>query len=130
MAGKGTRYSEEQTIRIPKEVESGITVAEQTVYRRRNKYGGLDTSELQRLRGLEAENSRLKQIVAQKALDIDVVKEVDVLPTIIQTVINSAMQIEQQTHGCRAVRTVCRTAGTRKRLKAQDGDPASWQNHL
>ena len=103
MAGKGTRYSEEQTIRIPKEVESGITVAEQTVYRRRNKYGGLDTSELQRLRGLEAENSRLKQIVAQKALDIDVVKEVDVLPTIIQTVINSAMQIEQQTHGCRAV---------------------------
>ena len=85
MAGKGTRYSEEQIIRILKEVESGISVAEvcrkygvaeQTVYRWRNKYGGLETSELQRLRELEAENSRLKRIVAQQALDIDVLKEV------------------------------------------------------
>ncbi len=85
MAGKGTRYSEEQIIRILKEVESGITVAEvcrkhgvteQTVYRWRNKYDGLDASELQRLRELEAENSRLKRIVAQQALDIDVLKEV------------------------------------------------------
>jgi putative transposase len=66
-------------------VESGISVtevcrkygvSEQTVYRWRNRYGGLDTSELQRLRELEAENSRLKRIVAQQALDIDVLKEV------------------------------------------------------
>lgn len=73
MASRGTRYKEEQIIRILKEVESGISVAEvwrkygvaeQTVYRWRNKYGGLDTSELQRLRELEAENSRLKRIVA------------------------------------------------------------------
>ena len=85
MASKGTRYKEEQIIRILKEVENGISVAEvcrkygvaeQTVYRWRNKYGGLDTSELQRLRELEAENSRLKRIVAQQALDIDVLKEV------------------------------------------------------
>jgi len=85
MASKGTRYKEEQIIRILKEVESGISVTEvcrkygvieQTVYRWRNKYGGLDTSELQRLRELEAENSRLKRIVAQQALDIDVLKEV------------------------------------------------------
>jgi len=85
MAGKGTRYSEEQIIRILKEVETGVTVAEvcrkhgvseQTVYRWRNKYGGLETSELQRLRELEAENGRLKRIVAQQALDIDVLKEV------------------------------------------------------
>jgi len=85
MASKGTRYSEEQIIRILKEVETGVTVAEvcrkhgvseQTVYRWRNKYGGLETSELQRLRELEAENSRLKRIVAQQALDIDVLKEV------------------------------------------------------
>ena len=85
MASKGTRYKEEQIIRILKEVESGIRVAEvcrkygvseQTVYRWRNKYGGLDTSELQRLRQLEAENSRLKRIVAQQALDLDVLKEV------------------------------------------------------
>jgi len=85
MASKGTRYKEEQIIRILKEVESSISVtevcrkygvAEQTVYRWRSKYGGLETSELQRLRELEAENSRLKRIVAQQALDIDALKEV------------------------------------------------------
>ena len=85
MASKGIRYKEEQIIRILKEVENGISVsevcrkygvAEQTVYRWRSKYGGLETSELQRLRELEAENSRLKRIVAQQALDIDVLIEV------------------------------------------------------
>ena len=85
MASKGTRYNEEQIIRILKEVESGTSVAEvcrkyavseQTVYRWRSKYGGLGTSELQRLRELEAENSRLKRIVAQQVLDIDTLKEI------------------------------------------------------
>lgn len=84
MASKGTRYTEEQIIRILKEVEMGTSVAEvcrkyelaeQTVYRWRSKYGGLGTSELQRLRELEAENSRLKRIVAQQVLDIDTLKE-------------------------------------------------------
>ncbi|MBW7883645.1 MAG: transposase [Caldilineaceae bacterium] len=84
MASKGTRYTEEQIIRILKEVASGTKVAavcrqygvsEQTVYRWRSKYDGLETSELQRLRQLEAENSRLKKIVAQQALDIDALKE-------------------------------------------------------
>ncbi len=84
MASKGTRYSEEQIIRILKEVETGTSVsevcrkygvAEQTVYRWRSKYGGLDTSELQRLRELEAENARLKKIVAQQVLDIDALKD-------------------------------------------------------
>lgn len=85
MASKGTRYTEEQIIRILKEIETGTSVSEvcrkygvseQTVYRWRNKYGGLETSEVQRLRELESENSRLKQIVAQQALDIDALKEV------------------------------------------------------
>lgn len=84
MAGKGIRYKEEQIIRILKEVENGTKVAEvcrqygvseQTVYRWRSKYAGMATSELQRLRELEAENSRLKKIVAQQALDIDALKE-------------------------------------------------------
>jgi putative transposase len=84
MASRGIRYTEEQIIRILKEVESGTTVAavcrqygvsEQTVYRWRSRYGGIETSELQRLRVLEAENSRLKKIVAQQALDIDALKE-------------------------------------------------------
>ena len=50
-------------------------VTEQTVYRWGSKYGGLDTSELQRLRELEAENSRLKKIVAQQVLDMDALKD-------------------------------------------------------
>ncbi len=84
MASKGTRYNEEQIIRILKEVETGTSLAEvcrkyelaeQTVYRWRSKYGGLGTSELQRLRELETENSRLKRIVAQQVLDIDTLKE-------------------------------------------------------
>jgi putative transposase len=84
MASKGTRYKEEQIIRILKEVETGSPVAEvcrkygvseQTVYRWRSRYGGLDTSELQRLRELEAENARLKKIVAQQVLEMDVLKD-------------------------------------------------------
>ena len=84
MASKGSRYKEEQIIRILKEVETGSPVAEvcrkygvseQTVYRWRSKYGGLDTSELQRLRELEAENARLKKIVAQQVLEMDVLKD-------------------------------------------------------
>jgi putative transposase len=80
MASKGTRYSEEQIIRILKEVETGTSVsevcrkygvAEQTLYRWRSKYGG----ELQRLRELEAENVRLKKLVAQQVLDIDALKD-------------------------------------------------------
>ncbi len=85
MASKGTCYEEEQIIRILKEVETGISVvevcrkcgvAEKMVYRWRSKYGGLETSEFQRLRELEAENGRLKRLVAQQALDIDLLKEV------------------------------------------------------
>lgn len=84
MASRGTRYKEEQIIRILKEVEGGASVAEvcrqygvseQTVYRWRSKYDGLETSELHRLRELEAENSRLKKIVAQQALDMDAMKD-------------------------------------------------------
>jgi putative transposase len=50
-------------------------VSEQTVYRWRSKYSGIETSDLQRLRELEAENSRLKKIVAQQALDLDALKD-------------------------------------------------------
>ena len=81
---KGKRYTEEQIIKILKEIESGKTVAEvcrkynvaeATVYRWRNKYRGMDKSQLRRLKELEQENSRLKKIVAQQALDIDALKD-------------------------------------------------------
>ena len=81
---KGKRYTEEQIIRILKEIETGKSVAEtcrkhnvseNTVYRWRSKYRGMDRSQLRRLKELEQENSRLKKIVAQQALDIDALKE-------------------------------------------------------
>lgn len=78
---KGKRYTEEQIIRILKEVESGKAVkevrreqgvSEQTVYRWRNKYGGLDVPELRRLKELEEETRRLKHPVADLAVDIQI----------------------------------------------------------
>jgi putative transposase len=78
------RYTEEQIIRILREAESGKTItsvcrqygiAEATFYRWRQKYQGMAESELRRLKALEEENSRLKKIVAQQALDIDSLKE-------------------------------------------------------
>jgi putative transposase len=81
---KGTRYTEEQILRILRELESGASVAEvcrkyevadATLYRWRSKYGGMDTTQLQRLRELESENARLKKIVAQQLLDNDALKD-------------------------------------------------------
>ena len=81
---KGPRYSEEQILRILREVESGTSsaevcrnseVADATRYRWRSKYGGMETTQLQRLRELEAENARLKKIVAQQVLDNDALKD-------------------------------------------------------
>ncbi|MCC7446272.1 MAG: transposase [Anaerolineae bacterium] len=81
---KGTRYSEEQILRILREVEGGASVAEvcrkyevseATLYRWRSKYGGMDVTQLQRLRELETENARLKRIVAQQLLDNDALKD-------------------------------------------------------
>lgn len=82
---KGKRYSEEQILGVLKEVERGKTVAavcrehgisEPTLYRWRSKYGGLEDSELRRLRELETENRRLRSVVADQALDIAALKEV------------------------------------------------------
>ena len=81
---KQSRYTEEQIVGILNEVESGKAIAEvcrqygvtdQTIYNWRKKFGGMDISEVKRLRQLEAENARLKKIVAQQALDIDALKE-------------------------------------------------------
>jgi len=80
------RHSVEQIIRILGEVEnSGLKVGdacrphgitEQTYYRWRKKYGGMDVSEARRLKELEEENGRLKRLVADQALDIQILKEV------------------------------------------------------
>jgi putative transposase len=52
----------------------GISVA--TFHRWRNQYGGMNSSEAKRLKELQKENARLKKLVAEQALDIDILKEV------------------------------------------------------
>ncbi|MNK89827.1 Transposase [compost metagenome] len=80
-----SRFSEEQIIGFLKEADQGVKaldicrragITEQTFYRWRAKYGGMDVSEAQRLRHLEDENRRLKQMVAEQALDIQMLKAV------------------------------------------------------
>ncbi len=53
-----------------------LAITEQTYYRWRKEYGGLRLDQAKRLRSLEKENSRLKSLVADQALDISILKEV------------------------------------------------------
>ena len=59
------------------EVCKHLEVAEQTYYRWRNQYGGMKADDAKRLKELEKENARLKRIVADQALDIDMLKELN-----------------------------------------------------
>jgi putative transposase len=54
-----------------------IGISEQTYYRWRKEYGGMDVSQARRLKELETENQRLKKLVADQALDIEILKEVN-----------------------------------------------------
>ena len=82
---RGTRLTEKQIIYALKLAESGTKVAEvcrkygisdATFYTWRKKYGGLGVSELRRLKELERENKRLKQLVADLTLDKHMLQEV------------------------------------------------------
>jgi putative transposase len=82
------RFTPEQIIRLLREVEvfiaKGMTaveaarkigVSEQTYYRWRKEYGGMQVEQAKRLKTLEQENVRLKRLVAEKELDIQILKE-------------------------------------------------------
>src|SRR4029453_6795615 len=82
---KRSTFTDEQILAIVKEGEAGRKVAdlcrthgisEQTYYRWKAKYGGMELSERQRLKQVEDENRRLKQIVAEQTLDIQALKAV------------------------------------------------------
>ena len=82
---KRKRFSEEQIITILKQAEGGLPlpelirqhgISEGTYYRWKSKYGGLELSEAKRLKRLDDENRRLKRLVADQALDIQILKEV------------------------------------------------------
>jgi len=81
---KARQYTEEQIIAVLKEGEAGAKVADlcrkygmsdATYYNWKSKYAGLTVSELKRLKALEEENRRLKQIVGEQALDNRALKE-------------------------------------------------------
>ena len=84
MAGTGKRYTDEQIIAILKEAETAPKIGEvirrhgvtpKTYYRWKAKYAGMDVSEAKRLKALEEENRRLKKLVADQALDNQLLRE-------------------------------------------------------
>lgn len=80
------RYSEEQIIKAVRRMEEGLSakdlsrelgVSQQTLYHWKKKFGGMDVDEARRLKALEQENARLKRLVAEQALDIVMLKDVN-----------------------------------------------------
>jgi putative transposase len=81
---KKSNFKEEDIVRILGQAAAGKSAAEicrenkisnYTFYSWRRKYSGVDVKEAKRLRDLEAENTRLKRLVADQALDITVLKD-------------------------------------------------------
>ena len=82
-----SRFTEEQIVAIVRESErDGLTVAEvakkhgltdTTLFRWRRRFSGLEASQAAELRQLQAENGRLKKLLAQRDLEIDVLKEIN-----------------------------------------------------
>jgi putative transposase len=79
------RFSDEQIINILKEQEAGFPVkeitrrhgiSEQTFYRWKSKFGGMEVSDAKRLRTLETENAKLKKLLAEQMLDNVALKDV------------------------------------------------------
>lgn len=82
---KQSRFSEEQIIGILKEHDSGAKTADlcrrhgmspATFYKWKSKFGGMEVSDAKRLRALEAENAKLKRLVADLTLDKEALKDV------------------------------------------------------
>ena len=81
---KKSRFSEEQMVKILREADKHPVaqvakrhgVSEQTIYGWRKRFGKLEALDVKRLRQLEQENAKLKKLVAERDLEIDVMKEV------------------------------------------------------
>ena len=85
---KKTRHTPEQIVRKLREAEAKLAsgtsvpevarelgISEATFHRWKNRYGGMQTDSMKRLKALESENARLKKIVADQAVDISILKE-------------------------------------------------------
>jgi len=81
---KKSRFSEEKMVKILRQTDKAPVaqvakrhgVSEQTIYAWRKRFGKLEAVDVKRLRQLEQENAKLKQLVAERDLEIDVMKEV------------------------------------------------------
>ena len=80
------RYSEEQIVKFlqeceelnsVREVSRKYNISEQTIYRWKQVYGGMEVSDVKKMKALEVENLRLKKLVADQALDISILKELN-----------------------------------------------------
>ena len=82
---KQSRFTEEQMVAILREADrSSVTevskkhkVSEQTIYTWRRRFGELQPADIKRLRQLEAENAKLKKLVAERDLEIETMKEIN-----------------------------------------------------
>lgn len=81
---KRSRFSEEQIIGILEEHQAGLTakdlcrvhgISDATFCKWRSKYGGMEVSDARRLKALEAENAKLKKMLAERMLDVTTLKE-------------------------------------------------------
>lgn len=81
---KRSRFSEEQIIGILKEHQAGLGakepcrkhgVSDATFYNWRSKYGGMEVSDATKLKALEAENAKLKKLLAEQMMDVSTPKE-------------------------------------------------------
>jgi putative transposase len=81
---KKSRFSEDQMVKILREADTAPVseiakkhaVSEQTIYLWRKRFGKLEAVDVKRLRQLETENSKLKKLLAERDLEIDVMKEI------------------------------------------------------
>jgi putative transposase len=83
---KGKKHSPEQIIAILRRIDGGeivqtvcreVNISEATLYRWKQQYGAMEVDELKELKALRDENARLKRVVADQALNIQVLKEVN-----------------------------------------------------
>ena len=81
---KRSRFTEEQIIGILKEYQAGLSAADlcrkhgisdATFYNWRSKYGGMEVSDAKKLKALEAENAKLKKLLAESVMDVSTLKE-------------------------------------------------------
>jgi putative transposase len=81
---KKTRFSEEQMVKILREADKSPVsevakkhgVSDVTIYAWRKRFGKLEAVDVKRLRALESENGRLKKVLAERVMDIEILKEV------------------------------------------------------